>query len=1028
MSLGKNTFCNGVEPYNFRDTGETVCTITANVGQSTAIGPKVAIRKCNPSISRKSATDDGVVGTIDASIYKKNNRQDNSKYIIEKKGNEMMTMQEAIKEINKDAPHQQDMLQHESDAARSLVAGTHGASSHLTKTICEDEFECVVRRLTTTETSRLQGFPDNHTKIDGPETSDAPQYKTHGNSWATPCAFFMSSRMESEMRRLGVEGTIKYATCCSGIEAHSVSVRTLDWKSMFFSEIEPFPCRVLAHHFPKTPNLGDMTQIHFDKDKGVITNTHAEGEEYSLPSCFKEAEIQEIPFSEGDLHVFSGGTPCFTKGAFVLTKEGYKAIEDIRVGDEVLTHLGRFRKVLRIGNKKSNELVDVYFDGCKKITCTADHPFPLLTATYKEDKGFVADNPVLMPIKDGVGKFAQRLATPEFDSGVTKDNASFNYGDYECIKVNKVEPLVGKTDTVYNIEVEEDHTYIVNGIVTHNCQSISVAGKREGMAEGSGTRSSLAFHYQRIIEETQPMFTLWENVPGAFSSNGGADFIWFVNKCAESGYSMAWRVLDAQYTMTEEFPRAVPQRRRRIWLVGYRGNDWRIPARIVFEMEKELTKEPPVRIPGKGFMTLNPDFVEGDIDIVSKTKSGKKNNMESMFEISSEEENKHKVSKLIPFDVMPNEPDFSKVSMADKFSFAKLVGEPGFIGTVFRTDKKKAKKILVKYVDLFSVFESDDTNKDVEPENIEPEDWVGAEKISPGILDNIGNAGILANGHIMTINCHEWTSGIQVGPEKIKLMEEGKNITDSLPEAYDGTVCGLSDVLEDNPDEKYNLSWRACYGILNRASKRGKELPPALYTALISTIRKWAGVVKWFAVNGKDIKKKESDQTEREIARACFDAHIGSVIAFDDVVAEKPSSRNSDDEESDDQYLEEDENYSEDNDDGFGNFGTPTLDESGEVVEASGNESAKEKIKLEVPDFPNGVINVSGGETAATLLASGDAAVGTTQDANVIALKHETISSCDTKLDASRVEEEVSSTILASSYKEPPAVFPNGGR
>lgn len=53
---------------------------------------------------------------------------------------------------------------------------------------------------------------------------------------------------------------MKYISVCSGIEAASVAWEPLGWKAVAFSEIERFPCRVLAHHYPNTPNLGDMTR------------------------------------------------------------------------------------------------------------------------------------------------------------------------------------------------------------------------------------------------------------------------------------------------------------------------------------------------------------------------------------------------------------------------------------------------------------------------------------------------------------------------------------------------------------------------------------------------------------------------------------------------------------------------------------------------------------------------------------------------------------------------------------------------
>ena len=52
---------------------------------------------------------------------------------------------------------------------------------------------------------------------------------------------------------------MRFLSVCSGIEAASCAWGPLGWKAVAFSEIEPFPCAVLAHHYPDVPNLGDMT-------------------------------------------------------------------------------------------------------------------------------------------------------------------------------------------------------------------------------------------------------------------------------------------------------------------------------------------------------------------------------------------------------------------------------------------------------------------------------------------------------------------------------------------------------------------------------------------------------------------------------------------------------------------------------------------------------------------------------------------------------------------------------------------------
>ncbi len=145
------------------------------------------------------------------------------------------------------------------------------------------------------------------------------------------------------------------------------------------------------------------------------------------------------------------------------------------------------------------------------------------------------------------------------------------------------------------------------------CQDLSVAGKQAGIHEGQ--RSNLFFEAIRIIKEMRehdrangradvdlrPRFAVWENVPGAFSSNKGQDFKsvleafcgvcegesvslpappkgkWTPAGCVVGdGYSIAWRVYDAQYW-------GVPQRRKRIYLIADFGSER--AGEILFESE-----------------------------------------------------------------------------------------------------------------------------------------------------------------------------------------------------------------------------------------------------------------------------------------------------------------------------------------------------------------------------------------------------------------------------------------------------------
>ena len=128
------------------------------------------------------------------------------------------------------------------------------------------------------------------------------------------------------------------------------------------------------------------------------------------------------------------------------------------------------------------------------------------------------------------------------------------------------------------------------------CQSFSVAGKRLGMDD---PRGNLALHALSVVGELRPRWFIFENVPGLLSSAGGSDFGLFLRSVDELGYSACWRVLDAQYVRTCRHRGAVPQRRRRVFVVGYLG-DWRRAAAVLFDAESLSGNPPPRREAGQG--------------------------------------------------------------------------------------------------------------------------------------------------------------------------------------------------------------------------------------------------------------------------------------------------------------------------------------------------------------------------------------------------------------------------------------------
>ena len=206
---------------------------------------------------------------------------------------------------------------------------------------------------------------------------------------------------------------MNYMSVCSGVEAASLAWEGLGWKPVALSEIEPFPCAVLAERFPGVPNLGDMTKIE-------VTDDGIRGAGFTV--CRKDVEL------------LVGGTPC---------------------------------------------------------------------------------------------------------------------------------------------------------------QSFSTAGRREGLKGASG----LAFHFVRLLREIQPQWFVWENVPGALSSrtDGQLDFNFLVGAFAECGYGLAWRILDAQYVRCKSFPFAIPQRRRRLFVVGCLGDGARA-GKVLFDGESLSGDTPPRRI------------------------------------------------------------------------------------------------------------------------------------------------------------------------------------------------------------------------------------------------------------------------------------------------------------------------------------------------------------------------------------------------------------------------------------------------
>ena len=120
------------------------------------------------------------------------------------------------------------------------------------------------------------------------------------------------------------------------------------------------------------------------------------------------------------------------------------------------------------------------------------------------------------------------------------------------------------------------------------CQDFSIAGLRAGIA---GERGILTLAFIDLLRRLRPRWFVLENVPGLLSMDEGRAFGAILGRLADSGYGFAYRILDARYF-------GVPQRRERIFVVGYSG-DWRPPSAVLFERESLRRDRPPSRAAGE---------------------------------------------------------------------------------------------------------------------------------------------------------------------------------------------------------------------------------------------------------------------------------------------------------------------------------------------------------------------------------------------------------------------------------------------
>lgn len=144
-----------------------------------------------------------------------------------------------------------------------------------------------------------------------------------------------------------------------------------------------------------------------------------------------------------------------------------------------------------------------------------------------------------------------------------QDKAFYENG-FLWFPVNGVEE--SDDENVFDLSVEDNHSFTVQGVIVHNCQDLSFAGKKAGISEN--TRSGLLLHVERLLKNAviignHPKFLLLENVKALVSKKFKADFDNWLNVLDELGYNNYWKVLNAK-------DYGVPQNRERVFVVSIR--------------------------------------------------------------------------------------------------------------------------------------------------------------------------------------------------------------------------------------------------------------------------------------------------------------------------------------------------------------------------------------------------------------------------------------------------------------------------
>lgn len=225
-------------------------------------------------------------------------------------------------------------------------------------------------------------------------------------------------------------------------------------------------------------------------------------------------DVTKIEWDElWEIDLLLGWSPCFMAWTKILTDNWYKNIEDIIVWDNVLTHNQRYKKVKNIWWTKKRIWV-ISWDLITLTYTTWNHPYYICQKTDVINQLDI--QPKWINVEDIVEWDYAWIPLKELRKIRWADFLS-EYIEWENYIKNNIlwVPIshIEQTDIfdkqVYNIEVEDDNSYIANNIIVHNCQWFSTEWK---LLNFDHPWSKLFFEYVRLLKKIKPKYFLLENV------------------------------------------------------------------------------------------------------------------------------------------------------------------------------------------------------------------------------------------------------------------------------------------------------------------------------------------------------------------------------------------------------------------------------------------------------------------------------------------------------------------------------------